>query len=61
MRYLNKNTSPIASVGFTTAGAPVAHAFQHGNGVHDKLMRLACFDVGDETYTTGVFFKRRMV
>ena len=61
MGYLDEDASAITCVGLTATGTPVAHALQHGDGVHDQLVRFACFDVGDEAYTTGVFLKTGVI
>jgi hypothetical protein len=41
VRYLNKDTCPVAGIGFTTTGAAVLHTGQHVQSFLYNIMRLA--------------------
>jgi hypothetical protein len=57
MRNLDKDTSTISRVGFTSACTAMAHAFEHGEPVAHYLVRLSSFNVCDESYAAGVLLE----
>ena len=61
MWSLEKNARAIAGVGFAAAGAAVVQVHQHLQRLLDNLVRLAAFDVDDETDTTGIVLILRII
>ena len=58
---LYENARSVACVWLTPTSATVAHPLEHGDGVQDQLVRLAPFDVCNESYATGIMFEGGVV
>jgi hypothetical protein len=61
MWHLDENSRAITRVRFAAAGTAMLHPFKHGERITYNLVRLISLYVGDETNTTGVFLKVRVI
>src|SRR5687767_6839291 len=61
MRDLQQNTSAVAGVFFTAAGAAVIEVFQHRERLLDDLAGFLTFDIDDETDAASIVLEARVV
>jgi len=61
VRYLEQHSGTITRQGISTNRTPMGEVGEHGQALIDNLVRLAAFDVGDESYATRVVVESSVI
>ncbi len=61
MRYLYKDSCAVAGLRVRTCSAPVHQVLERKDAFPDDIIRLAAFDIADETYAAAVALELRII
>jgi hypothetical protein len=61
VRDLQHDAGSVARIALASAGAAVFHIFKYGKRIRNMLVGFVSLDVRNESNTTGIMFKRRIV